>query len=132
MLRRISVLPLAMILLTAATACEDEPTAPENPQDISIIVAPTSLTLAQGESGIITVTLTSTGGYTGNVLVAAENSPDGLVIEGATIEGGSGAAELDVIVGDNALLGTANVSIRAIGPGVSETSTTLSLTIEAP
>ena len=132
MLRRISALPLAMIMLAAAAACDDEPTAPENPQDISITVAPASLTLDQGESSTLTVTLTSTGGYTGNVLVAAENSPDGVVIEGATIEGGAGSAELDIVIADNALLGTANISIRAIGPGVSETSTTLSLTVQAP
>ena len=74
--------------------------------------------------------MTSTGGYTGDVIVAAENSPDGVAIEGEVIEGGSGAAELDVVAAAGALLGTANIRIRAIGPGVSETSTTLSLTVE--
>ena len=130
MLHKAPALSLALIALLGIAACDDDPVEPELPQDIEITVSPTSLTLAQGTTATIVVTLTSTGGYTGDVIVAAENSPDGVSIEGEVIEGGSGAAELDVIAAAGALLGTANIRIRALGSGVSEASTTLSLTVE--
>jgi hypothetical protein len=128
-----SVLPTLVIVgaLSLAGCADNDPVDPGNPQDISITVDPTSLTVSQGEESSVTVTLTSTGGYTNDVIVIAENSPDGVLIEGATIEGGSGSAVLDIYVASGALLGTANIGIRAIGFGVSETSTVLAMTVAA-
>ena len=126
--------PLALVVLVALlplSACDDEPIQPENPQSIEISVTPASLTVAQGGTAEITITLISTGGYASDVVVAAENSPDGVTIGGGTIEGGSGSTQLGVAASAGAVLGTANIRIRAIGPGVSETQTTLSVTVEA-
>jgi hypothetical protein len=131
MARSFALLPLSLALLLVVAACDDDPVSPETPRDIAIALSPAALTMSQGESTPISVILTSTGGYTGTVIIAAENSPDGVSIEGGVIVGGSGTAQLDVVTSAGALLGTANIRIRAIGQGVSETSAVLALTVEA-
>lgn len=126
-------LPLvtALLLSAAVAACDDEPTSPGNPQDISITVSPGSVTMLQGEMATLSATLASTGGYTETITVFAEDAPGGVSVSQETVDGGAGTATLEIDASVIANVGTSTVTVTATGPGVSSTSTTFDLTVES-
>jgi hypothetical protein len=131
MTQRRSALPLLRLTLSlvavglVVAACgDDDPVEPGNPQDISITVSPSAVTLAQGQETDLTVTLESTGGYTETVTVFVEDAPAGVSGSTETIDGGSGTTTLTLDASLVASIGTGTVTVTATGPGVASASTT--------
>jgi hypothetical protein len=125
---RATVSLLAAALLFAS--CDDDnPVEPGNPQDISITVSPTTVTLPQGQETDLTVTLESSGGYTETVTVFVEDAPDGVSVSTETIDGGAGTTTLTLDASVVASIGTGTATVTATGPGVASASTTFTLEV---
>jgi hypothetical protein len=102
------------------------------PPGIAIALNPTTLSLAQGQSGSTAVTLTRGGGFTGAVTVTAEGLPAGVTIAPATIATGATAATLNVVTTAASPAGSHPITLRAAGTGVTDQTATLTLQITAP
>jgi hypothetical protein len=96
---------------------------------IGITLAPTSLSVAQGTSGTVTVNLARGGGFAGAVSLTAENLPAGVTVAPATIAAGATSATLSVSAAAGASPGTSNITIRATAAGVADVQATLALTV---
>jgi hypothetical protein len=101
------------------------------PPTISITLNPTAVSIARGSTGTVTVTLVRGAGFTGAVNLMAENLPVGVTAGTATIAAGSSSVLLGLQVSAAAALETSNVTIRALGTGVTDQTATLTLTVTA-
>lgn len=99
---------------------------------ISISLSSPTLTVVQGTAGNITVNLTRSGGFTGDVTIAASGQPNGITISPTTIPSASSSATLTVVAAATAVTGNATITVTASGTGVSSTTATLALTVNAP
>jgi len=124
------LLAATTLAATGLTACDDDPVEPGNPQDISIAVNPATVTMRQGETASVEVTLESTGGFTEAVTIFAEDAPGGVGISTETVDGGAGTATLDIDASVVSDIGTSTITVTATGPGVSSTSSAFDLTVE--
>lgn len=98
---------------------------------IGISLNPATLSVAQGASGTVAVTVTRGGGFAGAVTVRAEGLPAGVTIPDATIEAGANSANLTVSATASAALAATNITIRALGSGVADATATLNVTVTA-
>jgi hypothetical protein len=102
------------------------------PPGIAIVLNPTTLSLAQGQSGSTAVTLTRGGGFTGAVTVTAEGLPAGVTIAPATLATGATAATLNVVTTGATPTGSHTITLRATGTGVTGHTAALTLQVTAP
>jgi hypothetical protein len=125
-------LPAALLLGFLLSGCgDDDPIEPGNPQDISVSIAPQSVTMLQGESATVTATVVSTGGYDETVTLFAEDAPGGVAISTEAVDAGAGTATLEIDASVIATIGTETITVTATGPGVSSASTTFDLTVQS-
>jgi uncharacterized membrane protein len=99
--------------------------------NFTLSASPTSLTVNRGASGVGTITITRSGGFTSAVSLSATGLPSGVT---ATFNPGSatgGSSTFTLAASSTAATGTVNVTINGSGGGLSR-STTLSLTVNAP
>jgi uncharacterized membrane protein len=100
------------------------------PQSFSLGATPSSLTIAPGNSGTSTISVTDQGGFTGNVNLAASGLPNGVTAL-FTPNPTTGISALALSASSSAATGTYNATIT--GTSGSLTSTTnVALTIVAP
>lgn len=122
------------ILAMALTSCNGDDNGPSGPPaSIQLAVAPSSLTLQQGTSGTVTVTLTRGGNFAGAVSIALEGLPAGLTAASvpATLTGTATSATITVTAAASVVPGTYTVTVRASATGVTDATTTLALTVTA-
>jgi hypothetical protein len=98
---------------------------------ISITLSSSTLSVVQGQAGNVTVNLTRSGGFTGDVALAVTGLPTGVTVSSATITAASTSATLSFAVAATAAPGNASIAINASGSGVSTVSATLALTVTA-
>ena len=98
---------------------------------ISIALSASSLSVVQGTAGNITVNLTRTGGFSGDVSIAVTGLPTGATVSSATIASGAASATLTFAVAATTATGASTVTINATGTGVTTASATLALTVTA-
>ena len=99
------------------------------PAGASIALSAASGTVQAGSSGTVTVALTRTGGFAGDVVIAATSLPTGVTVASQTIAGGATSASLTIATTTAAAAATTNLSITATGPGVSIAPQAYALTI---
>lgn len=99
---------------------------------ISIAVSPTTLNVTPGGSGTLSVTLTRSGGFTGDVTIAAEGLPAGMTIANTTIAAGQTSATLTVSATAAAAAATSTITFRASGTGVTSVTSTAAITVAPP
>jgi hypothetical protein len=99
---------------------------------ISIALASSSLSVVQGTAGNVTVNLTRTGGFSGDVSIAdrASHRRDG-VLGDDRVRRDVGDAHLLAVAATTAT-GATSVTISASATGVTTSSATLALTITTP
>jgi hypothetical protein len=100
--------------------------------DFSIARAPTSLTVNRGAGGTVAITLTRTGGFTGNVTFAATGLPSGITATFAPAQTTGNTSTLTLAASSAATLGNATVTITASSATTPPHSTTLALTVANP
>lgn len=98
---------------------------------ISITLSSSTLTVVQGTAGNVTVNLTRSGGFTGDVTVSVAGQPTGVTISSTTIASGASSATLTFVASATAVIGNATITVTASGTGVTSTSATLALTVNA-
>ncbi|MES2178391.1 MAG: hypothetical protein V4550_11085 [Gemmatimonadota bacterium] len=98
---------------------------------ITLAASPATLSVIQGGTGNVTLTLTRSGGFTGDVTVAAEGLPTGVTVANSTIATGQTSATLNVVVAATAAAATNTITFRATGTGVTAATATTALTVTA-
>lgn len=125
---------LAMALaLMVATGCAASGSAePGGNREISVTVGPTSASVQQAGSVVVTVTVTTGGSFSGTATISVEGAPTGVTgtVGPLHTTGATSTADVAVDVGPSVTPGTYTLTIRASGPGVGSTAT-FALTVTA-
>ncbi len=112
---------------TSETVVQQTPPTPA----ISIVLSVSALDVQAGATGSITVTLTRSGGFAGDVTIAVNGLPAGVTTSTATIGAGQTSASVTLSAGASATPGTTSVVIQASGSGIASVTASLALTIRA-
>jgi len=99
-----------------------------NVQDFTLAVNPSSLSLAPGTSGTVTISIASTAGFTGTVSLSAVCTPSGprVSLSSSTVSlssGGSGTSTLTVRTLHKTPPGTYTITITAASGSLTHTAT---------
>jgi len=96
---------------------------------ISITLSSSTLTVVQGTTGNVTVNLTRSGGFSGDVSLVVTGLPTGVTVAPATISTGSSSATLTFTVAAAAATGNSTLTITASGSGVTAVLASLAITV---
>jgi len=121
----------AIALFTAIGCGDDDGSGPEG--SIAVTASPTALTVPQGGSGTVTVTLTRGGGFAEAVNVTVEGLPAGVTasVSPAQLTGTTTSATITVNVANTVAAGTYTATVRASATGVGAATATYTLTVTA-
>ena len=124
---------LSAFALLTAVACggDDDGSGPTG--SITLTASPTSLTLPQGGSGTVTVTLVRGGGFADPVNVAVAGLPSGvtLSVAPAQLTGTTNQAVVTVNVANTVPAGTYTATVTATATGIGAATATYTLTVTA-
>lgn len=131
--RRIASAALSSALVIALVGCDDESITASFGPSIGIALDAGTLTVEQGESGSVVVTVSRRGGYSGAVALAITGLPDGVTaaFDPPSVTGAT-TSTLTLAVAADAVEGTYPLTVTASGAGVASRSASLGLTIAAP
>jgi hypothetical protein len=104
------------------------------PPDFTISLNPTSLTVRQGSSGTVQLTVASLNGFAGTVSLALAGAPGGVALSPSSVdvpEGGSVTRSLTLAVDPTVDPGTYGFQVRATGGGITK-AVNVSLTVTPP
>jgi endoglucanase len=99
--------------------------------DFSLAANPTSLTINRGASGMSTIAITRTGGFTGSVALSASGLPAGVTASFNPASTTGNASALTLAASNTATTGQATVTITGVSGGLTH-SIPISLTVNAP
>src|SRR5208337_2455316 len=102
--------------------------------DFTLSASPASLSIAQGNQGIATITSAIGGGFSGAVSLSASGMPSGATVSfnPQTIPApGSGNSTMAITVGASTPVGTYPITVTGNGGG-SQQNTTVTLTVTVP
>lgn len=123
----------ALAALALAAACgDDDPAAP--PGTLAVTASRTDLTIRQGSSDTLTLTLTRGGSFTGPVTLSATGAPTGatVTLASTTLATGVTSTAATVTVVAAVAPGTYPITITAAGTGITPSPTaTLNLSVVA-
>lgn len=124
---------LTAIAILTAIGCggDDDGNGPTG--SISLTASPSTLTLAQGASGTVTVTLVRGGGFADPVNVAVTGLPAGvtLSVTPAQLTGTTTQATVTVNVGSTVQPGTYTATVTATATGIGSATANYTLTVTA-
>ena len=101
--------------------------------NFTISASPRSLSVAQGNHGISTITTTVSGGFSSSISLSATGAPTGTTVSfnPQTIPApGTGSSTMTITVGASTLVGTYPITVTGNGGGI-QRSTTVTLTVTA-
>ena len=127
--RRERIAALATVL---ALACgDDDPTG--NSGSIQVAVEPTTLSVPQGASGLVDVTLTRTGSFNGVVTLTVTGLPTGITatVTPTQLSGTTTSASVTLTVAAAVAPATHTATLTATAPGVNQVTATFALTVSA-
>jgi hypothetical protein len=99
--------------------------------DFTLAASPASLTINRGASGLSTITITRSGGFTGGVALSAGGLPTGVTASFNPASATGNTSALTLAASSAATTGPATVTITGSGGGLTR-SIPISLTINAP
>ncbi len=124
---------VGLILGTVVAGCSSSggSTGPGPTPSISLSLSPTSASVLQGGSTIVTATLTRSGGFSGTVDLTVTGAPAGVTgtIGAPQTSGGSTTAPVTVAVAASVAAGNYTLTVTGTGSGVSNATATFSLTV---
>lgn len=100
-------------------------------QDFSIAASPSALSIARGSSGVVSIAITRSGGFTGAVALTASGLPSGVtaIFNPASATGAS--STLTLTASSTAASGAATVTITGVS-GTTTRTATVTLTVTTP
>jgi len=118
---------------TSTVPTPPPPPPPPTPGTLGVTVAPTSVSVTQGQSATATVTITRGGSFTGAVDVSVEGAPTGLTTALSSANLAAGVTSTTVTVQAAATLtpATLSLTVRARGTGVTDATAALSVVVAA-
>ena len=124
-----------LLALAAAVACgddDDDVTSPTG--SIAVAIDPAALTVTQGQTGTIAVTIARAGSFNDDVDLTVEGAPTGVTFDfdPASVAAGATTSTLTLTVAADAPTATTTLTIRAEGTGVTDATKTVDLTVVAP
>src|SRR5689334_19115683 len=125
---------LATLLLVGFAACSDDAVdQPVQPQ-IDVLPSATAISVNTGASGTVTIAVKRDGGFTGDVTLSIETIPTGVSarFDPATLPNGTTTSVLTLTIVAAMPEGTAPVTLRARGAGVTDKTATIQLTVTRP
>ena len=130
-LRRSAVLAAGFSAILLSACGEDDPTPPPV-QAFTLAVTPTTLSVAAGGgTGTLNVSIVRSGGFEGALTVAVEGLPTGVTASALTIAAGATTGTITVTAGATAIVGTATLTLRGTGTGVTAVTQNVQLSITA-
>ena len=132
MARTLRLLALVSLGAFGLAACSSGGTTdPNGPvAAFTLVVAPSTITIDQGATGNLTITVSRSGGFAGAVQVTAEGLPTGVTASPLTIAGGSTSGMLTLTAAAGAVVGGPSaVTIRATASGLDPRTATLTLSV---
>ena len=102
--------------------------------DFTISAAPSSVSVAQGGKGGLTITATVSGGFNNAISLSASSAPTGTKVSfspNPIAAPGSGSSTMTIAVGGSTALGTYNITVTGSGGGMQHT-TAVMLTVIQP
>lgn len=90
-----------------------------------------SLAVASAGTGILNITITRTGGFTGAVSIAVEGLPTGVTASSLTIGAGLSTGSITITAAAAAAVGTSTLTLRGTGTGVAARTAPVQLSITA-
>ncbi len=99
--------------------------------DFSISASPSSVSVAQGSSGMSTITTTALNGFNSAITLSATGQPSGVTVSfnpNPIAAPGSGSSTMTMAVGSTVAAGTYTITVTGTGAGVTHT-TAVSLTV---
>jgi hypothetical protein len=130
-LRKLMTAMAAAATLAACSGGDDNGTQPT--PAMSIALSASTLSVQAGSNGTVNLTLTRTGGFTGDVAVTFDGLPTGVTAAAApaTIGAAATSSVITLTAAANATPATTNVTVKAAGTGVTTQTATLALTVTA-
>lgn len=130
----------ALPLVAALVACGSDPSGPAPtpppppPATPAFTLALTggAVTILQGETATLGVSVTRSGGFTGAVTVSVEGLPAGATAAPVTIAGSATTGQVTITTTGAVVVGTASLTLRGTGTGVEPRTIAVGLTISAP
>lgn len=99
--------------------------------NVTLSVAPSALTVAQGATGAATVTLTRTN-FTGTVALTLDAPPAGISASFTPASATGTTSDMLVTVAPGTAAGNYTLTIKGTGTGIGDRTTTLALTVPPP
>lgn len=128
---------LAVATLTIACGTsgggDKSPTGPDQPTpgSITVSVGSTTANLTQGATVGLSVSISRSGSFTGDVAINAQGLPAGVSVSSLTIAAGATTGTLTLTATGTATVTTSTITIIASGTGVTSAQVSLSLTVAA-
>lgn len=124
---------IAASALLLALACSDDDST-DTTGAYSLAVNPAVLTVAQGSTGVVTVTMTRIGGFGGPVTLAVSGLPAGIttVITPTQLTGNTSTATIDVAVAGTVAIGNHVATVTASAEGVGQVTLAFTVSVTAP
>ena len=121
----------AAVALAACSGGDDGGTEPT--PAISIALSSSALNITQGTTGTVTVNLTRSGGFAGDVAVAVEGLPGTVTFTSAPTAIGASASSAVITfnVAGAAAPGVINATVKATGTGVTAATAAVAITVVA-
>ena len=123
---------VTVIVMACGGDKDKEPTG--NSGSIQLAVNPTALSVEQGSSGSVTVSLTRGGGFTGPVTLAVTGLPAGITasVSPTQLSESQTSATVSATVAAAVAANTYTATITATAQGVSQATASYQLTVTAP
>ena len=124
---------VAWLTAAAIAACSGDSTTSPNPGSVSVTVAGSPVTIMQGQSGTVDVTVARAAPFSGAVALSLEGAPAGVTptFDPASVASGATASTLTLAIASSATPGTYPLTIRAKGQGVTDATVALPLVVTA-
>ena len=124
---------LVALAVGALQGCDDDPGVSPFVPSIAVVFEPAAITLEQGATGTVAVTIARGGAFAGDVTLTLTEVPDELAagLNPLTLTP-SATSTLTLTAHPSAAPGTYEVIVTARGAGVGSRSATLSVTITPP
>jgi hypothetical protein len=125
---------VAATALVSACGGDDEKDPTGNSGSIQLAVNPAALSVEQGSSGSVTVSLTRSGGFTGVVSLAVTGLPAGITasVSPAQLSASETSATVSATAAAAVPANTYTATITATAQGVSQATASYQLTVTAP
>jgi hypothetical protein len=126
-------LGIAAIMMAAFVSCSgnDDGTGPTG--SIQVSVSPTAVTIQQGSSGTLTLTLVRAGGFSPAVSVSVEGLPAGITgsVVPSTLTGTTTSAIVALNVAASVAAGSYAATVRASAPGAGDATASYTVNVTA-